>query len=268
MGFSVATWNINSVRLRIESVCRLLREQAPDVLCLQETKCPQGQFPSGPLKDIGYNHIAEFGQKGYHGVAIVSRLPFTEQHSNDFCQKGDCRHLSVRMKTPRPTIIHNFYIPAGGDEPDPKINEKFAHKLQFLSELLAWTKTKAKPTGCEAMLVGDLNIAPLVEDVWSHKDLLKVVSHTPIETEALLRIQAAGDWHDVMRKHVPVDQKLFTWWSYRAKDWAMANRGRRLDHIWTSEALAKSCVSMRVVKEARSWQQPSDHVPVIANFAD
>ena len=268
MGFSVATWNINSVRLRIELVCRLLKEEQPDVLCLQETKCPQGQFPSGPLKELGYTHIAEFGQKGYHGVAIVSRIPFTEQLSHEFCKKGDSRHVSVRIATPRPTILHNFYIPSGGDEPDPEINEKFAHKLQFLDELKSWTKRKAKPEGHEAILVGDLNIAPLVEDVWSHKDLLKVVSHTPVETDALLKIQAMGDWHDVMRKHVPADEKLYTWWSYRAKDWLAANRGRRLDHIWTSEALAQSCSSMRVVKEARGWQQPSDHVPVIATFGD
>jgi len=268
MGFSVATWNINSVRLRIDSVCRLLKEHAPDVLCLQETKCPQGQFPSGPLKDLGYSHIAEFGQKGYHGVAIVSRLPFTEQLSHDFCRKGDCRHVSVRLNAPRPTIVHNFYIPAGGDEPDSEINEKFAHKLQFLDELKSWTKKKAKPDGYEAILVGDLNIAPLVEDVWSHKDLLKVVSHTPVETEMLLKIQAAGEWHDIMRQHVPADQKLYTWWSYRARDWQVANRGRRLDHVWASEGLAKSSTAMTVVKEARGWQQPSDHVPVIVTFAD
>lgn len=268
MGFSVATWNINSVRLRIDLVCRFLKENQPDVLCLQETKCPQGQFPSGPLKELGYGHIAEFGQKGYHGVAIVSRMPFTEQHSHDFCGKGDSRHVSVRLATPTPTILHNFYIPAGGDEPDPEVNEKFAHKLSFLDELKSWTSKKAKPAGHEAVLVGDLNIAPLPEDVWSHKDLLKIVSHTPIETEALLAIQSSGNWHDVMRKHVPPTQKLYTWWSYRAKDWLAANRGRRLDHIWTSEGLALRCDTIQVHKDARGWTQPSDHVPVLARFTD
>jgi exodeoxyribonuclease-3 len=268
MGFSVATWNINSVRLRIDLVCRFLKENQPDVLCLQETKCPQGQFPSGPLRELGYRHIAEFGQKGYHGVAIVSRLPFSEQKSHDFCAKGDCRHVSVRLAAPTPTILHNFYIPAGGDEPDPLVNEKFAHKLTFLDELKSWTSKSAKPAGHEAILVGDLNIAPLPEDVWSHKELLKIVSHTPIETEALLAIQTAGEWHDVMRKHVPSTEKLYTWWSYRAKDWLAANRGRRLDHIWTSEALARRCSAMQVYKDVRGWTQPSDHVPVMARFAD
>ncbi len=266
MGFSVATWNINSVRLRIDLVCRFLNEEAPDILCLQETKCPQGQFPASKLKALGYEHIAEFGQKGYHGVAIVSRLPFTGQFSHDFCSKGDCRHVSVRLALPDPVILHNFYVPAGGDEPDPASNEKFAHKLAFLGELSAWTQTSARPPGHEAILVGDLNIAPLTEDVWSHKDLLKVVSHTPVETEALLAIQQRGGWHDIMRKHVPPEQKLYTWWSYRAKDWLAADRGRRLDHVWTTSGLAGRSTALTVLKDARGWQQPSDHVPVIAHF--
>ena len=265
MGFSIATWNINSVRLRIGLVERLLKEWQPDVLCLQETKCPQGQFPSAPLKEIGYGHIAEFGQKGYHGVAIVSKRPFTAQTSHDFCSKGDSRHVSVTFEGARPIELHNFYIPAGGDEPDPKINEKFAHKLQFLDELEAWSTQKAKAKG-HRILVGDLNIAPLVHDVWSHKDLLKVVSHTPIETDAMKRIMAAGTWHDVMRRHVPEDQKLYTWWSYRAKDWNAADRGRRLDHIWTDAALAERSGGLQVHRDARGWQQPSDHVPVMARF--
>ncbi len=83
-------------------------------------------------------------------------------------------------------------------------------------------------------MVGDLNIAPLEHDVWSHKDLLKVVSHTPVETEGLIRVMKAGNWVDLMRQHTPASEKLYTWWSYRAKDWALANRGRRLDHIWST----------------------------------
>ncbi len=199
-------------------------------------------------------------------MAIVSRLPFSDQASHDFCKKGDSRHVSVKLALSSPTILHNFYIPAGGDEPDPEANEKFAHKLQFLSELKSWTRKKARPQGHEAILVGDLNVAPLVEDVWSHKDLLKVVSHTPIETEALLAIQSEGNWHDVMRRHVPPDQKLYTWWSYRARDWLAADKGRRLDHVWTSPALADACTAVKVVKDARGWPQPSDHAPVLVHI--
>jgi len=267
MSLSIATWNINSVRLRIGLVTRLLESRQPDVLCLQETKCPQGQFPAGPIRGLGYEHIAEFGQKGYHGVAIVSRVPFAAQSSRPFCGKGDCRHISVALAGRKPLTIHNLYVPAGGDEPDPAVNEKFAHKLQFIDELEEWFGADCVPKGHDAIVLGDLNIAPLEHDVWSHKALLKVVSHTPVETEGLLRIQKKGKWVDIMRQHVPADQKLYTWWSYRAKDWDAADKGRRLDHIWTSSGLAAKCERIEVLREARGWPQPSDHVPVIARFA-
>jgi exodeoxyribonuclease-3 len=114
--------------------------------------------------------------------------------------------------------------------------------------------------------VGDLNIAPLEHDVWSHKDLLKVVSHTPIETTGLNRVMKAGNWIDLMRQHTPASEKLYTWWSYRAKDWALANRGRRLDHIWSTPGLSPSCKDITILREARGWTQTSDHVPVMATF--
>ena len=102
------------------------------------------------------------------------------------------------------------------------------------------------PAGSNGVVVGDLNIAPLENDVWSHRQLLKVVSHTPVETEGLGRVQRAGNWVDVMRKHVPADQKLYTWWSYRARDWDAADRGRRLDHIWATPDLAPRCTKIEI----------------------
>ena len=267
MGFRLATWNINSVRLRIGLVEKLLKEHQPDILCLQETKCPQGQFPSKSLHELGYRHIAEFGQKGYHGVAIVSRLPFVDQHSRDFCKKGDCRHVSVRFEGKLPFTLHNLYVPAGGDEPDPKINEKFAHKLSFLDEMESWSKSHAVPKGGDAIVVGDLNVSPLENDVWNHKQLLKVVCHTPVETEQFAKIMKAGSWVDVMRNHVPPEEKLYTWWSYRSADWVVANKGRRLDHVLVTPNLAVKAKKMTVVREARGWTQTSDHVPVIMDFA-
>ncbi len=266
MAITIATWNINSVRLRIGLIEKLIEEAAPDVICLQETKCPQGQFPSAPLKKLGYEHIAEFGQKGYHGVAIVSRIPFTEQYSRDFCNKGDCRHVSVRFDTKTKFALHNFYVPAGGEEPDIDINEKFDHKLKFVTEMAEWSKTEARPSGYEAIAVGDFNIAPLEHDVWGHKELTKVVSHTPIEIAHLDRVKQAGDWIDVMREHVPHDQKLYTWWSYRSKDWVTQNKGRRLDHIWASPGIARKVANIEVLKHTRGWTQTSDHVPVLAKI--
>jgi exodeoxyribonuclease III len=266
MSLSIATWNINSVRLRIDSVVRFLTEKQPDILCLQETKCPQGQFPSGPLKELGYGHIAEFGQKGYHGVAIVSRLPFGTSHSKSYCGKDDCRHIAATFESPAKFVLHNYYVPAGGDEPDPAINEKFDHKLRFLAEMEEWSGGEAQVPGFGSIVVGDLNIAPLEHDVWSHKELLKIVSHTPIEVEALNRVRAAGKWDDLMRKVIPPNEKLYTWWSYRAKDWNQANKGRRLDHIWATPELSAGLSGIEVMRETRGWTQPSDHVPVIANF--
>lgn len=266
MTLKIATWNINSVRLRIGNVERFLKEVRPDILCLQETKCPQGQFPSAPLKDLGYGHIAEYGQKGYHGVAIVSRLPITKSYSKSFAGKKDCRHIAAEFAAPLPFLVHNFYVPAGGDEPDPKVNEKFAHKLQFLKEMEHWTTKDAHGAFDHTLLLGDLNIAPFEHDVWSHKDLLKVVSHTPIETDGLNRIRGTGRWTDVMRKAIPEDQKLYTWWSYRARDWRESNRGRRLDHVWASAKMTERFKAMSVFKDARGWPRPSDHVPVIAEF--
>ena len=176
MTFSIATWNINSVRLRIDLVVRYLVEHQPDVLCLQETKCPDGNFPFGAFRDAGYPHIAINGQKGYHGVAIVSRLPLATFSKRDFCAKGDARHLHVVLGGEAQGLeLHNFYVPAGGDEPDPEINVKFAHKLAFVDEMVDWA-THEKPAAQRAILVGDLNIAPLEHDVWSHKSLLSVVS--------------------------------------------------------------------------------------------
>ena len=170
------------------------------------------------------------------------------------------------MAGKRPVTIHNLYVPAGGDEPDPKINEKFAHKLQFIDELESWFSADAIAKGHDGIVVGDLNIAPLEHDVWSHKDLLKVVSHTPVETAGLMRVMKAGKWVDVMRQHTPDSEKLYTWWSYRAKDWALANRGRRLDHIWATPNLSPLCKDMTVLRETRGWTQTSDHVPVMATF--
>ncbi len=262
----IATWNINSVRLRAGHVVDFLNRWAPDVLCLQETKCPQGQFPSAAFAEAGYTHIAERGQSGYHGVAIVSRIPFQTVKTRDFCGKQDARHVSVRLKGELPLEIHNFYVPAGGEIPDRSIDEKFAHKLDFINEMIAMFRRNSARRMAPAALVGDLNIAPLEHDVWSHRKLLKVVSHTPLEVDLLNDLLNTGNWIDVMRQHVPHDRKLYTWWSYRARDWSTADKGRRLDHIWLDPELAASCAGIEVVREARGWQRPSDHIPVIATL--
>jgi exodeoxyribonuclease-3 len=267
MRLTVSTWNINSVRLRIDLVAKFIKAVRPDVLCLQETKCPDDKFPLKRFKRLGYEHIALNGQKGYHGVAIVSRHPFADVDRRDFCEKGDSRHIGATLDGEFGGVeIHNLYVPAGGDEPDRQLNLKFAHKLDFVDEMGAWFQREPK-AGRRAILVGDLNIAPLEHDVWSHKALLKVVSHTPVEVEKFTRAQAAGQWFDALRKFVPDEQKLYTWWSYRSPDWKAADKGRRLDHAWVSPPLADAVQPMRVFRDARGWERPSDHVPVMVELA-
>jgi len=265
MKLTLTTWNINSVRLRIDLVARFLKAARPDVLCLQETKCPDDAFPLKRFRRLGYEHVAINGQKGYHGVAVVSRIPFDAVDKRGFCGKTDSRHLRVtfgdKAGLSDPLTLHNFYVPAGGDEPDPGINPKFEHKLAFLDEMKdcgAFLPARNE----RAILVGDLNVAPLEHDVWSHKALLKVVSHTPVECEKLTAFRRAGNWIDVARETIPEPEKVYTWWSYRAPDWAAANKGRRLDHIWVSEALGDRFHSFAIARAARGWTGPSDHVPV------
>lgn len=263
----ITTWNINSVRLRIPLVVDFLKQHAPDVLCLQETKCRNAEFPYGDFRAAGYEHFAINGQKGYHGVAVISKQPLELLDIRDFCETGDARHVSVGLPNGgTPITIHNFYVPAGGDEPDVKINPKFAHKLGFLDEMKDWV-TRERITDGRVVLVGDLNIAPLEQDVWSHKALLQTVSHTQVEVQKLGAVFDAGCWIDAMRRFVPEQEKLYTWWSYRASDWTKSDRGRRLDHVWTSQALSTELLEMNVLREARSWQRPSDHVPVTVALA-
>ncbi|MDR7039380.1 MULTISPECIES: exodeoxyribonuclease III [Methylobacterium] len=263
MRLTVTTWNINSVRLRIDLVLRFLAEERPDVLCLQETKCPDDAFPLKAFQGSGYENIVFAGQKGYNGVAIISRFPLLTRDVMSFCERADARHISAvlgREAGPAAGIVlHDFYVPAGGDVPDVGLNPKFAHKIDFLDALRLWGGRRVKGP---AILVGDLNVAPLEHDVWSHKQLLDVVSHTPTETERLETLRGEAGWVDAARLLTPEPEKIYTWWSYRSPDWAAANKGRRLDHAWVSPDLAGTVRSVTVARHARGWERPSDHVPV------
>jgi len=260
----IATWNINSVRLRAPLAARFLREHKPDVLCLQETKCPNDLFPTKVFEALGYVHQSVHGQKGYNGVAILSRLPIKSTGFDDFCREGHCRQLRVTFENG--VELHDFYVPAGGDIPDPEANPKFAHKLDFLDRMASFFGKRKDGAKTPVVLVGDLNVAPLEHDVWNHKQLLKIVSHTPVETDLLKKAEAAFGWIDVTRHFVPPSEKIYSWWSYRASDWDISDRGRRLDHIWVSPALKGALKSQTIVKKMRGWQKASDHVPVIAEF--
>ena len=259
---SIASWNINSVRLRIDQVARFLEQEAPDVLCLQEIKCREEQFPAKALADLGYVHQAVHGQKGYHGVATVSRIPFTDITRNDWQDNGEARHVGVQLQgSGKGLVLENVYIPAGGDIPDREANPKFGQKLDFLERMTRWAEALDRPT----LIVGDFNVAPLECDVYDHKALLKVVSHTPIEVETLGRFRDAHGWADLGRTFIPAPQRNYSWWSYRSY-WRQKDQGRRLDHMWASPELAAQAKGYRFVEETRRWDQPSDHVPIVTEL--
>ena len=262
MRLRVCTWNVNSVRLRAEQAARFVREQAPDVLCLQEIKCQTGEFPAEAFAEMGLPHLKVAGQKGWHGVAIASRLPIEDAPVLNACREGHARCVSAIVAG---VEIQNFYIPAGGDVPDRTLNPKFDHKLDFYETLTA-EMAKRDPKA-PLIVTGDLNVAPGEHDVWNHRYMSKVVSHTPIEIEAFDRLMAAGGFINILREAVPEPQKLASWWSYRAADFRASNRGLLLDHLLLSPGLRdaawrQGAPSARVHDDVREWEKPSDHAPV------
>ena len=257
----IVSWNINSVRFRLELVERFLKEEQPDILCLQETKVVNNDFPAGMFRQLGYNHHVIHGQPMHHGVAILSRIPIREDASHDWQDNGEARHVGALLDCG--VRLENVYVPAGGEVPDTTVNSKFMQKLNFLDRMIRWSEQLKQPT----ILLGDFNIAPLECDVWNHKALIDVVSHTQVEVDLLNTLQQSHGWVDLGRKFIPAPEKLFTWWSYRARDWQASNRGRRLDHVWASPDIASTAKSHRLHLASRSWMKPSDHVPLITEFA-
>lgn len=255
----IVSWNINSVRIRIPLLKKLADEWNPDIICLQETKVEDSKFPLADLKTLGFEHIIFSGQKSYNGMAILSKIPLQQGECRDFAGLDHRRHICAAL--PDGTMLHNFYIPAGGDIPDVNVNPAYAGKLRFVEEMQDWAKQEFKANK-RIISVGDFNIAPGEHDVWSHKQLLKVVSHTPPEVERLNKLQATIGWCDTARHFTPAEEKLYSWWSYRNKDWKKSNRGRRLDHIWVTPALMPALKHYDALTTARDWEAPSDHVPI------
>ena len=209
--------------MRIDLVAKFIKAVRPDMLCLQETKCPDDRFPRKRFKRLGYEHVALNGQKGHHGVVVLSRLPFeTSDDPAPFAARPtaaifrSCSASAPACKDP--ITLHNFYVPAGGDVPDPAVNPKFAHKLAFLDEMRASDTLRPAPASAR-----DHRRRPQRRAARSRRlepqAAPRVVSHTPIECEKLIGVQKAGGWIDAVRAFVPEPAKLYTWWSYRAADW-------------------------------------------------
>ncbi|WP_397421781.1 exodeoxyribonuclease III [Phenylobacterium sp.] len=266
MRLRICTWNVNSVRLRAEQAARFVAEQAPDVLCMQEIKCREGEFPVNAFREMGLPYLKIAGQKGWHGVAIASRLPIEDPEPLDVCREGHARCVGVKVAG---VEIQNFYIPAGGDIPDRVENAKFDHKMDFYEKLTA--EMARRDPGSPLAIVGDLNVAPGEFDVWNHKHMSKVVSHTPVEIEAFRALEASLGFIDLMREATPEPEKLASWWSYRAQDFRQSARGLRLDHILVTPGLRDAAFrlgapAVRIHEDVRAWERPSDHAPVSADL--
>lgn len=244
----------------MDLVARFLRDYSPDIVCLQETKAANGDFPASFFAEQGYADLHLRGQRMHHGVAIVSKIPLAEAASHDWQGNDEARHIGANL--PGGIRLENVYIPAGGDIPDASANPKFKQKLDFYDRMTAWSEKLKRPT----ILLGDFNIAPLPCDVWNHNHMLKVVSHTPMEVEKMEQLQQSHGWVDLGRRAVPAPERQFTWWSYRAKDWRVSDRGLRLDHIWLSPDLVEAYTGYQVLEDVRGWDKPSDHAPLIADF--
>ncbi len=260
----IISWNINSLRLRLPLLKKLISETNPDIVCLQEIKVADELFPLLEVGALGFEFIEFSGEKSYNGVAILSKFPLKKIEKIDVLNYGHKRHISAVIQSKIGDIIlHNFYVPAGGDIPDPELNSKFNHKLKFMD----WMCNFFVPQKDKKMIVvGDMNIAPLEHDVWSHKQLLKVVSHTPVEVEKMNYLQKTLDFIDTHRLFVDEKEKLYSWWSYRALDPLGTNKGRRLDHIWATPNLKNHIKSTKIYRNFRIENQPSDHVPIETVF--
>jgi exodeoxyribonuclease-3 len=260
----IASWNVNSVRPRIEQIARFAAERKPDVLCLQEIKCQEGEFPAKPLAEAGFPYLRIRGQKGWHGVAIASRHPIEDAPALDLCREGHARCVSGLVAG---VEIQNLYIPAGGDLPE-RSSRKFDHKLDFY-ERLTGEMAKRSPQA-PLVLAGDLNVAPGEHDVWNHRFMSRMVSHTAIEVAAMQALRDTLGFIDPVRDAIPHPAKLFSWWSYRAVDFRASNRGLRLDHVWVTPALRAAVVHgetpPRIHDDVRAWERPSDHAPVTVDL--
>jgi exodeoxyribonuclease III len=252
----IATWNVNSINIRLEQMLGWLEETGTDVLCLQETKCVDERFPFEEINNIGYQ-VAFSGQKSYNGVAIVSKHEI-EDVQKDF--RDDALDAPKRLiaATVRGVRIVNTYIPNGTE----LWTDKFTFKLDWLQRLRRFFDETCDKNA-DVLLCGDFNVAPDERDVWNVGFWEGKLHFTKPERAAIHHVKQWG-FVDVFRK-MNGDAKEFSWWNYREGAF-FKNQGLRIDHIWTSENLAKKCVGCWIDRKPRGAERPSDHTPVVAEF--
>lgn len=253
----IATWNINGINSRLDQVLTWCETNQPDALCLQETKCVDAKFPHQRLHAAGFPFVEFLGEKSYNGVAIISKYPITYVQKNF---PGDTADAPRRLiaGTIRGVRIVNVYVPHGTQFG----SDKFTFKLDWIKHLRKYFD-KDHRLDENVLLCGDLNVAPHELDVWKVSLWKDKMHFTKPEREAIQDLKKWG-FVDVFRQ-INEDAREYSWWDYFHHSFEK-DRGLRIDHIWTSPALAELCTDCWIDKEPRAWEHPSDHAPVIAEF--
>jgi len=252
----IASWNVNSIRARLDRALDWIESREPDVLCLQETKVEDDSFPAEPFGDLGYD-LVHFGQPTYNGVAILTREPFTD------VERGFGRDdLDEQARFVAATVggvhVASVYVP-NGQSVD---SDKFVYKLAWLGGLADWVRTRTAEKR-PLLLLGDFNVAPEPRDVHDPAAWEGQVLCTDEERDALRKVLEPG-LVDVVRRLHP-DETIFSWWDYRALAFPK-NRGLRIDHAFATEDVADRVRTAGVDREARKGKQPSDHAPVVVEL--
>jgi len=253
----IATWNVNSINVRMPQLLDWLDRAKPDIVCLQETKTIDENFPSAALKDVGYDS-AFMGQKSYNGVAILSKHPIEDVQKN-FLDDDDEAPKRLIAATVNGIRIVNTYIPNGTE----LWTDKFTFKLDWLQRLRRLFDETCD-SNKDVLLCGDFNVAMDELDVWSAAAMQGKLHFSKPERAAMHNVKQWG-FVDLFRK-INGDVQQFSWWDYRAGSW-QKNQGLRIDHIWTSQSLADKCTGCWIDKSTRELTLPSDHAPVVAEFS-
>jgi exodeoxyribonuclease-3 len=252
----LATWNVNSIRAREERLVRWLSATKPDVVCLQELKVVEEQFPLLALRSLGY-YAAVHGQKTYNGVAILSRAEpgEVERGFGDGGDDSQARLVAARVEDLR---VISAYVPNGQEVG----SEKWTYKLEWLRRLRAWLDRRFRPTD-RIVLCGDFNVAPEARDVWDPAAWEASVLFHPEARAALESVRAWG-LVDAFRLHHQAPG-FYTWWDYRMLAFPK-NQGLRIDHVLVSEPVAATCSAAIIDRNERKGKQPSDHAPVVVEL--
>lgn len=253
----IASWNINSLRKRQDRLFNYLTSQSPDVVCLQETKCSDDQFPEMGLAAVGY-HAAFYGQKSYNGVAIVSR-PKAEDQQSSLCDEVEDPQARVIAATVSGIRILSVYAPNG----QAVGSDAYRYKLHWY-ERLRDCIARARRRNPDLVVCGDFNVAPEDRDVHDPALWRGAIMCSAAERSAFRSLEEV-ELRDTLRIHHP-EGGLFTWWDYRMQAFAK-NRGLRIDAVLASEQLARRCVAAGIDREMRQGNEPSDHAPIWAEFS-